>query len=267
MLLLALLTSSCTQFLFQPFKAHIFTPAVVKLDYQDIYAVDSQGLRLHGWKLSAASDYNGSLIFFHGNGENISTHFGSVYWLAEQGYDVYLFDYRGYGKSEGSAELDAVVHDYDIMLDAVLQLLPENEKLMVMGHSFGASLSIYGVAHSRYRNRISALISVSAFADYHQVAQEMLSRSWLTWALQWPLSLTIDNSYRPQDSVALISPIPLLIMHSRQDEIIELHHARDLYAVAKQPKILIEMEGDHNHAFNLEQNRELLLDYLRQLKP
>lgn len=178
---------------------------------------------------------------------------------------MYLFDYRGYGKSEGVPELDGIVSDYDVILNAVLQKIPKDEKLIVMGHSFGASLSIYGVAHSHYKNRIAALISVSAFADYHEITQEVLSRSWLTWALQWPLSFTIDNSYRPLDSVALISPIPLLIMHSQQDEIVPLHHAMDLYAAAKPPRELIVMAGDHNHAFNLKRNRELLLDYLAEL--
>lgn len=267
MLLLVLLTTGCTQFLFQPLSAHIYTPEKVHLEYDDLYAVTEQGLRLHGWKIHAREKPVASLIFFHGNGENISTHFGNVYWLAEQGYDVYLFDYRGYGKSEGQAELDFIVKDYDVMLAAVLSVLAKDEKLIVMGHSFGASLSIYAVAHSRYRDRIAALISVAAFADYHQVTQELLSGSWLTWALQWPLSYTIDNSYSPLDSVALVAPIPLLIMHSQQDEIIELHHARDLYAAAKPPKSLILMEGDHNHALNLPQNRQLLLDYLHQLKP
>ncbi len=265
-LLLVLSTSACTQFLFQPLKPLIYSPDAVHLKYSDIYAVDAQGLRLHGWELHAKGKHVGSLIFFHGNGENISTQFANVYWLADYGYDVYLFDYRGYGQSEGVPGLDGIISDYDVMLKAVLQKIPNDEKLIVMGHSFGASLSIYGVAHSHYRDRIAALISVEAFADYHEITQEVLSRSWLTWALQWPLSFTVDNSYRPLDSVALISPIPLLIMQSKQDEIVEAHHAKDLYAAAKPPRSLILMkEGGHNHIFNLKHNRELLLNYLAGL--
>lgn len=265
LLVLVMSASACTGFLFQPLKPLVYSPNAVHLKYNDIYAVDEQGLRLHGWELHAKSKHVGSLIFFHGNGENISTQFANVYWLANHGYDVYLFDYRGYGKSEGVPDLDGIISDYDVMLNAVLQKISKHEKLIVMGHSFGASLSIYGVAHSRYRNRIAALISVSAFADYHEITQEVLSRSWLTWVLQWPLSYTIDNSYRPLDSVALISPIPLLIMHSEQDEIVPLHHAKELYAKAKSPRTLIVMKGDHNHAFNLKRNRELLLGYLAGL--
>jgi hypothetical protein len=266
LLVLMLCNTACTQLIFQPLRPHIYTPDIVKLKYDDIYAVAAQGVRLFGWKLHAERGHAGSLIFFHGNGENISTQFTNVYWLAEQGYDVYLFDYRGYGKSEGVAELDAIVNDFDTMLGAVIESLPEDEKLIVMGHSFGASLSIYGLAHSRYRARIAALISVSAFADYHQEVQEVLSRSWLTWALQWPLAYTIDNSYRPLDSVALVSPVPLLIMHSKQDEIVELHHARELYKAAEPPRDIRIVEGDHNHTFSRQENREVLLDYLRNIQ-
>ena len=261
LLLSVLLASGCTHLIFGPLKQHIYSPDIVDLDYDNIYAVTGDGLKLHGWKLHAADKRTGSLVFFHGNGENISTHFANVYWLAEHGYDVYLFDYRGYGKSEGSPQLDAIVADFDVMLAAVLQQLPREENLVVMGHSFGASLSIYGVAHSQYRDRISALISVAAFADYRMITREMLSRSWITWALQWPLSLTIDNSYRPLDSIALISPIPLFMMHASQDEIIDLHHAQQLFAMAQTPSELVVIQGDHNMALNLETNRELILRF------
>jgi alpha-beta hydrolase superfamily lysophospholipase len=264
------LTTSCTHLIFGPMRPQIYTPDLVDLEYDDLYAITGDGLKLHGWKLHAKSDLVGSLIFFHGNGENISTHFGNVYWMAEHGYDVYLFDYRGYGQSEGEPQLDAIIDDYDVMLEAVIQQLPDDQKLVVMGHSFGASLSIYGVAHSRYRNRIAALISFAAFADYHDVTREILSRSWLTWALQWPLSYTIDNTYRPLDSVALVSPIPLYLVHSREDEIIALHHVKDLYAAAEAPKALIEIDGDHNNALRLEANRDwfmLILDEIKTLSP
>lgn len=258
-----LLSASCTHLLFQPIRPHLYFPDDFGVDYDDIVALTDDGVHLHGWVMRAAGERTGSLIFFHGNGENLSTHFLNVHWLTELGYEVTLFDYRGYGASEGEPQLDAIVADYDVMLGAVLSALPHNEKLIVMGHSFGASLSIYGIAHSRYKQRIAALITVAAFADYHDITQELLSRSWLTWALQWPLSFTIDNSYRPLDSVEQISPVPLLIMHSADDEIIDLHHAQDLYASANPPRQLVVLEGDHNQAFNFESGRKLLLDYFK----
>ena len=259
--LLAVLTS-CTQFLFQPQRVLYATPDRFGVIYEDVEFETAEGLRLHGWKLLAQDKVRATVLFFHGNGENISSHFINVHWLTESGYDVYLFDYQGYGRSEGFAQLDAVISNTKSMIAFTVDQLEENEKLIVMGHSLGASLSIYAVANSEYKNRIATLVSVEAFSDYHEVTQDVLSTSWLTWLLQWPLSFTVDNSYRPLDSVANIAPVPLMLMHSKDDAIIPFEHSQALYDAAVEPKKLQPVVGGHNVIFNNTQNRELLLQYL-----
>ena len=241
------------------------TPDAIGINYEDIYAKTADNLQLHGWKLYSAGEAEVTLLFFHGNAENISTHFAGVYWLVDHGYDVYLFDYRGYGKSEGEAELDPIVDDMQLLIGRVLEDLPANNKLIIMGQSLGASLSIYSVAHSRYRDRIEALVSVAAFSDYHDIAQDALSSSWLLWLFQWPLSQTIDNTYSPVESVGKVAPVPIFIMHSQEDEIIPFYHAQSLYEAAGQPKQLITLDGGHNVAFSIDSNRQKLLSILQTL--
>ena len=131
-----------------------------------------------------------------------------------------------------------------------------------MGQSLGASLSVYSVAHSQYRSRIAALISVAAFSDYHDIAQDALSSSWLFWLFQWPLSKTISNAYSPVESVDRVAPVPIFIMHSDEDEIIDYYHAEALYGSASEPKQLITLKGGHNAAFSFDSNRQKLLDVL-----
>ncbi len=269
---LALLTG-CTGLLFQPMKQHLFTPDIVNTEYKDITIVSDKGIHLHGWRLLAQEDDNekshtakkGNILFLHGNGENISTHFGNLYWLMQRGYDGYIFDYRGYGKSEGIPELDGVVRDVRAMLDYMISVTPPDQQLIVIGHSMGGALAIYAVATHPRKQRITALVTIEAFSDYRQVTRDVLGNSWLTWALQWPLSLTIDNSYRPLDYVADVSPAPLLIMHSKQDRLVPYYHALALYEQARQPKQFIDINSDHNHIFNIKANRRLLLEYLQQL--
>ncbi len=210
-------------------------------------------------------DTAATLLFFHGNAENISTHFASVYWLVAHGYDVYIFDYRGYGQSEGKAELDPIIDDMQLLIGQVTKELPENQKLIVMGQSLGASLAIYSVAHSQYRDRIAALISVAAFSDYHDIAQDALSNSWLFWLFQWPLSKTISNTYSPIKAVNQVSKIPIYIMHSKEDEIIAYYHAERLYQVALEPRQLITLEGGHNVTFSIDSNRQQLLNVLDEI--
>jgi alpha-beta hydrolase superfamily lysophospholipase len=261
-LLNLLILSGCTNFIFYPMKQHVLTPDAIGVMYEDIFVETTDTLQLHGWKLFSEGETAGTLLFFHGNAENISTHFANVYWLAAHGYDVYLFDYRGYGQSDGEAELDPIIDDMQLLIGYMVDDLPVNQNLVVMGQSLGASLSIYSVAHSQYQDRIAALVSVAAFSDYHDIAQDALSNSWLLWLFQWPLSKTISNSYSPVESVAKVSPVPIYIMHSQEDEIIPFYHAQRLYEAGLQPKQLITLEGGHNVTFNLDSNRQKLLDVL-----
>jgi hypothetical protein len=246
-------------------QEHVLTPEAIGIGYEDIFVDTVDDLTLHGWRLFAEGESRGTLLFFHGNAENISTHFANVYWLTALGYDVYLFDYRGYGRSRGEAELDPIIDDMQLLIGYVVEQLPTEGKLIVMGQSLGASLSIYAVANSPYRDNIAALVSVAAFSDYHDIAQDALSKSWLFWLFQWPLSKTISNTYSPLKVVDEVSPLPIYIMHSNEDEIIDYYHAERLYQAAREPKSLITLEGGHNVTFNQNSNREKLIDALDKI--
>ncbi len=271
-LICALLSlSACTNFLFVPSSHFPVTPDAADISYEDIFIDTADGLKLHGWKLHAdvqplEGKTAGNILFFHGNGDNVSTQLPNTFWLAKAGYDIYVFDYRGYGRSQGEAELDAVITDMELMIAYVANQLAGDEKLIVMGHSLGASMSIYSVAHSRYRDRIEALITIEAFSDYHDVTQDVLSKSWLFWLLQWPLSFTVDNTYQPLAAIALVSPIPVFIMHSESDEMVDIYHANRLYEAAKEPKSFALIDSGHNNILISKENRQVLLDYLKTLR-
>ena len=262
-LLCLTMLAGCTNLIFYPTKEHVLTPDAVGIRYEDVFVETPDNLRLHGWKLFSEGETDGTLLFFHGNAENISTHLANVYWLIPHGYDVYLFDYRGYGRSEGEAGLDPIIDDMKLLIGHVIDELPLNESLIVMGQSLGASLSIHAVAHSMYRDRIAALVSIAAFSDYHDIAQDALAKSWLLWLFQWPLSKTISNTYSPIKSVDKTTPVPLYILHSKDDEIIDYYHAERLYEAALEPKQLTVLEGGHNVTFSIEGNREALLNVLQ----
>ncbi len=266
LLLVLCLLSSCSSLLFIPYKAYPFMPDSVGISHEDIFIEVDKGINLHGWKLYAKENSTGTIIFFHGNGDNVSTQLPNTYWLTDYGYDIYVFDYREYGQSQGEVELDSTISDMEQMIGYVAEQLSEDEKLIVMGHSLGGSMAIHSVAHSAHRDRIKALVTIEAFGDYHDITQDVLSTSWLFWLFQWPLSFTIDNSYRPLDAIALISPIPILILHSERDEIINMYHAERLYEAAKQPKSFQLIDSDHSNVFIKLENRSVLLDYLSILQ-
>ena len=258
--------SACSNYLFFPKKSFPVTPDSAQLIYEDIYINTADGIKLHGWKVHAEKKKAGTILFFHGNGDNVSTQLPNTFWLAKEWYDLYVFDYRGYGLSQGEAELDTVISDMELMISYVASELPDNEKLIVMGHSLGGAMAVYSVAHSAYRDRIEALITIAAFSDYHDITQDVLAKSWLFWLFQWPLSFTVDNSYRPLDSIGLISPIPVLIIHSKTDEMIGMSHAERLFEAAKEPKSFKLIDSDHSNALITKDNRQVLFDYLKTLR-
>ncbi len=266
LLFLAFITllQGCSNMFFIPMKKLVRTPADIGLAYRDIEFESSDGMPLHGWLLPAEGEVKGSVLFLHGNAENISTHIGSVFWLPSEGYNVFLFDYRGYGKSGGAAELHGIMRDAEAALGEIIRL-PETQDtpLIVYGQSIGAAISSYAVAHSEYRNHVDALIVESGFSSYRLIVREKLGDFWLTWPLQYPLSWTVSDRYKPIDAIPLITPIPLLLVYSEEDFIVPAHHGEQLFDAANEPKQLWRVpNGRHISVFARPEERQRLLDYL-----
>ena len=268
-IILVLFLSACTNIFFQPQQTQYLTPDKIGLVYEDIYFSGSDGVKLHGWLLPAQGKAKGTVLFLHGNAENISTHIASVHWLPAQHYNVFLPDYRGYGLSQGSPSLSGAQDDINSAMKYLLQRSDiDSERIVVLAQSLGGALSIYNVAHSPYRAKIKALILESVFSDYRGIVREKLSSFWLTWPLQWPLSFTIDDDYSPLPIVNKISPIPLLIIHGDKDQVVPLSHGQALFTAAAQPKEMwIVPDGGHIGALKHEVYRGRLVEYLERILP
>lgn len=266
-LLMALLSiQGCTHLLFYPSRVQVITPATLNINYDDLFIPSTDGTQLHGWWMHSDLEPRATILFFHGNGENISTHIGHVYWLLNYGYDVIAMDYRGYGQSQGEANLDGSIRDVQSSLRYVLDKhINGNRPLLVLGQSMGGSLVIPALAQSDLKNRVAAVVVIGSFSDFHRITQDALSRFWLTWLFQWPLSFTVDNHYSPQDFIAQLSPVPVLIMHGKSDPVVPVEHAQVLYDHARQPKYLQLLDGDHNHILAPRENRQILLEYLDRI--
>ena len=262
---LLVLLQACSHLLFYPSPAHVLQPDDLGIEYRDIEFNAADGTRLHGWWLYTQAPRQGTVLFFHGNAENISTHIGHVYWLVGYGYDVVAVDYRGYGKSAGTPSLDGSVQDIQATLAYVDGgLATPGEPMFVIGQSIGGSLSVAALAQSELKQRLSGIIIIGSFSDYHKITRQALSGFWLTWPLQWPLSFTVDNSYSPEKFIARLSPVPLLIMHGEYDQVVPVEHGRRLFELAQPPKFLEQVNGDHNHIMKNSRTRELLLEYLQR---
>ena len=232
------------------------------LHTKDIYFASADGTQLHGWYLPAKGQAKQTVLFLHGNALNISVQLAAVYWLADYDYDVYIFDYRGYGRSGGEVSLPGAISDIDAAIKYVATNKRVDGKFIVFGQSLGASMGIYALSHSEIKDDIAAYLSLAAFDDYREITRDFLSRQWYTWPVQWPLSLTVDNRYRPLDYIAEISPIPIYILHGEDDQTIEMKHAKSLFAAAAPPKYFVKLKNGHNTIFQSQDNRLQILHIL-----
>src|SRR5919198_5652383 len=255
----------CSTLFFYPYRHHVLVPTQLGLVYQDVYFNSSKGLVLHGWWLPAEGYPLATVLFLHGNAENISTHIDSIFWLPAAHFNVFLFDYRGYGASQGKPTIPGVIEDVESALRTLSQRSGiDTHRLVLIGQSLGGALALYIAAHSAYRAHLRAVISDSAFSSYRLIAREKFAAFWPTWLFQWPLSWTVSDVYSPLSAILKVSPIPVLIVHGDRDRIVPVHHALRIYEAAQEPKQLwILPEVAHIQSFKHRDTRERLVRYLQ----
>jgi fermentation-respiration switch protein FrsA (DUF1100 family) len=263
-MLLWLSLAGCTSVFFHPHRARMATPDELGLAYEQIEFKASDGTALVAWFLPARGEARATVLFLHGNAENISTHFRSVAWLPAAGFNVLALDYRGYGASQGEPTLRGMQLDIDAAMQALLDRRDvDPQRIVVLGQSLGGALAVHYVAHSSRRASIRALVVDSAFSDYRSISREKLASSLLTWPFQWLPWLIIDNDYSPEAAVKAISPIPLLLVHGDSDPVVPAEHSRRLYEAAAEPKELWIVPGAaHIQSLAERSVREKLTDFL-----
>ncbi|MDO7900023.1 alpha/beta hydrolase [Pseudomonas citrulli] len=265
-LCLLLTLGGCSSLLFYPERGLPFTPERARLDYRDVNLVTADGLKLRGWWLPVKPGVavKGTVLHLHGNGGNLAWHLGGSWWLPEQGYQVLMVDYRGYGVSEGEPSLPAIYQD----IDAAFQWLDQSpdvqgKPLVLLGQSLGGALAVhYLVEHPQRQRQLKALVLDGVPASYRDVGRFALSTSWLTWPFQVPLSWLVPDGDSAIGSVAQLTEVPKLIYHSLDDPIVPLSNGIRLYQAAPPPRVLQLTRGGHVQTFADPTWRTVMLRYL-----
>ncbi|HVF26726.1 MAG TPA: alpha/beta fold hydrolase [Pyrinomonadaceae bacterium] len=209
-------------------------------DSQDVWFEAADGTRLHGWFVGApVQPATATIIYFHGNGGNLS----GVGWIANhftaRGFDVMLFDYRGYGRSEGAAiDERGIFADADAAYDYVVRERGVPPARLVL---YGQSLGTTAVADVASRKPCGGVILESGLSSASDMAGVVLP--WLPRAFH----RLARNRFESARKLAGVE-CPILVAHGDMDEVIPIEQGRALYAAAREPKRLIIVSGaSHNN--------------------
>ena len=244
-------------FIFFPEKELVGTPAHWGLRFEEVFFPASDGVRLHGWFVPGDSDV--TWIWFHGNAGNISHRLENLTLLHRHlSVNIFLFDYRGYGRSEGRASERGTYRDAQGALDHIRSLGEVNpQRIVYFGRSLGAAVAV----RLATQHRPSGLILESTFASVKDMAKRTFPRL--------PLYLLVRSKF---DSLSRIREIscPLLILHGSEDDIVPISQGRKLYEAATEPKSFYSIPGaGHNDTYLVGQEPyyRSLADFMTTLEP
>jgi len=256
--------SNLTGMMFYPLKTLPVTPDRLGLSYQVVEHQASDGTQLVSWWLPANGEAKGTVVFLHGNAQNISYHQLSVSWLTEEGYNVFMLGYRQFGASQGIAKLPNIFLDVHSALDWVVQREAE-KPLVLLGQSMGASLAVYGLASYSGQQDVDGLVLDASFHSFPKMAAHAMSSNWITWAFQLP-AYSITDEYDPINWINMRQNIPLLMLHSPGDKVVPYEFGEIVYQAAQGDKSWLDSQGPHIASFNYGHIRQGLLAFMQQLQ-
>ncbi len=260
--LFLLIFSGCEGILFHPDHQVYRTPDYYQLRYNEIDFRSKDGTRLHGWWLKPEKVSKGLMVVAHGNAQNITAHFTGWVWLVEAGYELFIFDYQGYGASEGEVDMGKAIDDTEAALKYA-QANYDGDRF-ACGQSLGGVLLINVLAKEPYPAYRFVIID-SAFSDLEEIGKEVLSRSYLTWPFQWMAYPTLTEKYNPVDKLARVER-PLLFIAGSADEVVPANHSWQLFDAAKRPKEFWLVPGaGHISALNVKEIQKALLEYMEHV--
>jgi uncharacterized protein len=240
---------------FFPMKEWALTPADVQLPAEDFQFKTEDGVRLHGWYIPGPDKQGPVILYFHGNGGNIGYCVEFVQRMKPLGASWFLFDYRGYGRSEGVISEEGFYRDVDAAYAYCRQrYCPDARRLVLWGFSLGN----VGAARVAAREEAACLVMEAPFFN----AASMAAENPLLQFLFLFSNLSLDTA-----RYLRTCELPKLFIHGTQDQTVPFHQSQGLFRIAPPPKEFYPVEGaDHMNIFLVGGNPylEAVGDFIRQ---
>lgn len=255
---------SCSSVLYHPTSIDYVRRDTLKPQPQELWIPVEDDLKLHAWHFEPTQNkLNRIIIQFHGNAENLSSHFRSLFWTVEEGYDFVVFDYRSYGKSPGKPSPQNTAADGAKVILELQRLFPDHQ-LIVYGQSIGGAIALTSLIQLQEKSLKPAdlIVIEGSFDSYQRAAKRALAKSFITWLLQPLAFVLMSDKYAPHEKLDRLSPQPLLFIHGQKDPIISPKFSEELFAQASDPKEIWWIpNGRHIDTFFIDSNnRSIFLE-------
>lgn len=263
-----LIISGCTSLLYHPQDHFFYNPNKFNLTYEE-HVITDKNETLHSWLFptpNAELKHEELIIYFHGNGENLTSHFISLSWLPASGFSYAIFDYPGYHLSSGIPTPESTVQSGITVIEYYAKKFPD-KKIFIYGHSLGGAIALrtYIELPRELKKHIYGMILDQTFYSYQMAARNVLRKSWITWALQPLTYILIDDAWSAKDKLNQLGSLPKLIMHSKDDQVIHYDLGKDLFEHLPEPKKMITLESSpHGGTFfaNKGTHRKDFIDFI-----
>ncbi len=249
LLVTLLCLQGCSNLFYQPMKPHYVNPAQFKFTYGDVFFTSKDGTRLHGWFIPAKNGKSkGTIVQFHGNAQNLSTHFLSLLWLVPEGYNLFVFDYRGYGKSKGEANQKGIYEDALAAMEKGWELHSQKGQgpYVIYGQSLGGIISLRALADFKNQNKVGLIVQDSTFDSYKDIAFDRLNSKWFLLPFS-PLAYILVSDAYASDEVFDKITVPTLVVVGQKDDVIPQKFGKRIYKNlhVKQKWLWKAKEGRH----------------------
>ena len=250
-------TENANRLFYFPTHDEPATPKTWGFKYEDETFRSSDGTKLHGWFLPSRSDEaKATIVFSHGNAGAIGHHLGFVMWMVQAGYNVFMYDYRGFGKSEGSVDRRGMVEDVKAAFKYVASRDDvDTGKLISYGHSLGGAKSVTALAETPSL-KLAAMIVDGTFTSYQAMARVVGGQIGAD---------LITDEFSPKDYIGKIHGIPLLAIHGEEDQVVPFAQGAKLFELANEPKTFFRVaHGRHGDSLSRDNGafRKQMLEWL-----
>jgi hypothetical protein len=212
----------------------VWTPENHGIEAEDQWFTSSDGVRLHGWWIPH-DKARGTVLYCHGNSGSLGSQIDTLRRLRRLRCNLFAFDYRGYGRSEGKPHESGLYRDVRAAYRHLTEELGiDSAELMLFGHSLGGAVAIDAATDLE----VAGLIVQNSFTQMRDMARVDSDRMPMHWVAK--------NQFRSLAKVSRIKT-PALFIHGRLDRRIPIDQGRRLFEAAPEPKEWLEVPGaDHN---------------------